>query len=191
MKRIHDFDIVHDGQQMFRLILSAMSNPLQRKNIRTYAEKLYGNNKSFLAIAFTLIDNETTFFTFENQILDDNIISLTLSSKECCENADYIFVENAANLKTAISTAKCGMLEDPQKSATIIVKIKNEEKTTLTMIGAGIDGSISIETDSLVEKAIDLRDKMCFEYPTGLDFIFVDENCQLMAIPRLVKKGGK
>lgn len=188
MKKKHSFDAVYDGQKMFRLILNAISNPLQKVNISEYSEKLYGNSKDFLAIAFTLLDNETTFCTFDNQLLDESITSLTLSEKETDANADFIFVEGERNLHTAIQHAKCGTLADPHKAATILVKIKASEDTDLTMYGAGIDGKRSIKTDGLVKKSIQMRDEMFFEYPQGLDFIFVDENGDLFAIPRLVKK---
>lgn len=191
MKRIHSFDAVHDGQKMFRLLLKAISNPLQRVNIHEYAEKLYGNDKAFLAIAFTMVDNEATFHTFENQILDGNIISLTLSTKASCEEADFIFVADEKNLQRAIEQAKCGTLANPHKSATIIVRIKNTDDISLTMHGAGIDGEISITTNRLVRRAVEMRDEMYFEYPQGLDFLFVDEKDDVFAIPRLVKKGAE
>lgn len=191
MKKIHSFDVVHDGQKMFRLILDAMSSPLQKVNIKEYAEKLYGNNKYFLGIGFTLLDNETTFYTFDNQILDENIISLTLSGKEVCEKADFIFVENEANLEKAVKTAKCGTLENPHQSATIVVKLREGKTTELTMAGPGIDGRITLKTSAMADRAVSLRDQMYFEYPQGLDFIFVDDAGDVFAIPRLVKKEEK
>lgn len=191
MKKIHSFDAVFDGQKMFRLILKAYSNPLQRMNIKDYSEKLYGSNKNFLALAFTLLDNETTFYSFENQILDDSIHSLTLSRKGDLEHADFIFVENEKNLKKAIQTAKCGTLADPHKSAVIIVKTEASEEAKLTMYGPGIDGTVTLHTDPLAELAVRIRDGMFFEYPQGLDFLFVDQSGGLFAIPRLVKKEEK
>lgn len=190
MKKIHDFDIVHDGQQVFRLILKAMSNPLQRVELAPYAEKLYGENKAFLTVAFTLLDNETTFFTFGNTALQEDIVSLTLSSEVDCSHADFIFVEQEDMLKTAIEEAKCGTLADPHKSATIVVKIPQKKDICLTMTGPGIDGTISIDTNAMVEKAVTWRDEMYFEYPQGLDFLFVDDGGTLFTIPRLVKKEG-
>lgn len=191
MKKIHSFDEVHDSQQLFRVLLKAMSNPLQKFSIHEFAEKLYGNNKAFLALAFTLADNESTFNTFDNKILDDSIISLTLSKTAPLNEADFLFVNNEKNLKSAMENGKYGTLADPHKSATIIVKISNEETHPLTMYGPGIDGSITLPTDSLVVKAIAYRDEMNFEYPQGIDLIFIDEDDNVFAVPRLVKEGGK
>lgn len=190
MKKVHSFDEVHDSQQMFRVLLKAMANPLQKFSIHEFSEKLYGNNKGFLALAFTLVDNECTFYTFENKILDENIISLTLAEKAKCQDADFIFVEGENNLKYAIEHAKCGTLADPHKSATIIIKISNLQEYILTMYGPGIDGSITLHTDPFVSKCLEYRDMMCFEYPQGIDFIFIDEDDNLFAIPRLIRKEG-
>lgn len=190
MKKIHRFDEVHDSQQMFRLLLKAMANPLQKVSIKPYADKLFGEDKAFLAIAFTLLDNEELFYTFQNDTLDSNIQSLTLAQKADCAEADFIFVANKDDLLYAIQNAKCGTLADPHKSAAIFVKISSKAEMALTMRGPGIAGSISLSTDSLVLDAIAQRDNMAFEYPQGIDFIFIDEQDNLFAVPRLAKREG-
>ena len=190
MKKIHSFDEVHDSQQMFRLVLQAMANPLQKVDINAYADKLYGADKSFLAIAFTLLDNEVTFWTFENNMLDGSIQSLTLSEKANCAEADFIFADSGEKLLYAIENAKCGTPADPHKSATVIASISSNENGTLTMTGPGIDKALTLKTDPLVIDAVNARDKMGFEYPQGVDLIFVDGRDHLFAIPRLTKKEG-
>ncbi len=190
MKKIHSFDEVFDSQQMFRLILKAMSNPLKIVEIKKYADKLFGESKELLAIALTLLDNEVTFFSFENKELDENIVSLTLSEKSDCENADFIFTDSPENLFYAISNAKCGTLSDPHKSATIIAKINTGCDTSITMSGPGIDGRITLVTENMVFEAISQRDKMCFEFPQGIDLIFIDDESRLFSIPRLIKREG-
>lgn len=190
MKKIHSFDEVHDTQQMFRLLLKAMSNPLQQVDIRPYADRLYSSEKAFLAIAFALLDNEVTFCSFENDILDDSIQSLTLSEKVDCAAADFIFVSNRAALYDAIHHAKTGTPADPHKSATIIARIDGDEDATLTMSGPGINKTISLVVDPLVIDAVIKRDEMGFEYPQGIDLIFVDGQNRLFAIPRLAKREG-
>ncbi|HEY5583398.1 MAG TPA: phosphonate C-P lyase system protein PhnH [Ruminiclostridium sp.] len=187
MKKIHGFDLVHDSQKMFRLILRAMSNPLKIVNINEYSEKLFGNNKIFLALAMTLLDNEVSFNTCENRELSEEIVSLTLSKRESRENADFIFINDKKDLKEVIESSKCGTLIDPHKSATIVVKITDNKETKLKLSGAGINYFIEILTDATVKEAIEFRDNMFFEYPQGLDFIFACENGDLFSIPRLTK----
>lgn len=190
MKKIHSFDEVHDSQQMFRLLLQAMANPLQKVDIKACADKLYGADKSFLAIAFTLLDNEVTFWTFDNDMLDGSIQSLTLSEKANCAEADFIFANSGEKLICAIENAKCGTPADPHKSATVIASISNDASEMLTMSGPGIDKALTLETDPVVIDAVNARDKMGFEYPQGIDLIFVDGRNHLFAIPRLAKKEG-
>ncbi len=190
MKQIHSFDAVHDSQRLFRLLLRAMSNPLQKVDVCAYTDKLYGADKAFLAIAFTLLDNELTFCSFENEMLDDSIQSLTLAEKASCAEADFIFAGNTSALFYAIAHAKTGTAADPHKSATIIARIGSDEDATLTMSGPGIDGTVSLVADPLVIDAVKLRDEMGFEYPQGIDLIFVDGRNHLFAIPRLAKKEG-
>ena len=185
MKKIHSFDLVHDSQGLFRLILKAVSKPLLFVNIKEYADKLFGDNKNLLAIAITMLDNEVSFNTCENRALSDEIISLTLSRRETIENADFIFVNDNKNLKEAIENAKCGTLVDPHKSAIIVVKISDGKDTKIKLKGAGIDGTIEIITDFTVFDALEMRDNLFFEYPQGIDFLFVQENGELFAIPRL------
>lgn len=190
MKKIHSFDEVHDSQQMFRLILKAMSNPLKKVSIQKYANKLFGGSKAFLAIAFTLLDNEVSFYTFHNEIFEGSVVSLTLAQQGDCKHADFVFADGKENLIYAIQNAKCGTLVDPHKSATIIAKISSSEDAMLKMYGAGIDESIELLTDPVVVEAIDIRDQMCFEYPQGIDLIFVDEQDCLFSVPRLTKREG-
>lgn len=190
MKKIHSFDEVHDSQQVFRLLLKAAADPLQRVDIRPFTDKLFGVNKAFLTVAFTLLDNEVTFYTFENDLLDANVQSLTLSKKADCAAADFIFADSREKLLHAIENAKCGTPADPHKSATIVAAIGSDEDATLTMSGPGIDGTCSLVTDPVVIDAVNARDDMKFEYPQGVDLLFIDGRDRLFIIPRLAKKEG-
>lgn len=185
IKRIHSFDEVFDAQQVFRLILTAMSNPTRTVNIKPFADKLYGENPEFLAVAMTLLDNEVSFNTGGNQALTDEIISLTLAREEQPAGADYIFVADSDRLERAVRNAKCGTLRDPHKSATIIVKNAGGTACRLRLYGPGIKGTTEFAATELVKIALDIRDGQFYEYPQGVDFIFVSAGGDLSAIPRL------
>lgn len=191
MKKIHSFDEVFDGQKVFRIVLEAMSNPGRMLSINEYAEKLFGNNKLFLALAMTLLDNEVTFCTCGNEELAEDISLLTLSKRAAIENANFIFVEESRILESVFEKAMCGTLENPHCSATIIVKVKDEATASLNIYGAGIDGVAQIFVDDTVNKVLDLRDEQEYEYPQGTDIIFVTEKGRLFSIPRLVLREGK
>ena len=186
MKKLHSFDEVFDGQKVFRKVLEAMSNPGRRVFIAEQSEKMYSDGKVFLAIGMTLLDNEVTFATCGNQELAENMSLITLSKEESLENADFIFVEEESKLTEVIEKAKCGTLEDPQKSATIIIKTDKACSKTLHLYGAGIDGTLQLEVPDITVKALELRKQQNYEYPQGIDFIFGTADGELFSIPRLV-----
>ncbi len=185
LSRKFSFHEVFDSQGVFRLVLEAISNPGRCVNIKAYAHKLFGANPSMLALAMTLLDTEVSFNTCENRELSEEILSLTLSPREQLSEADFVFVGHSNYLPDVIANAKCGTLADPHKSATVI--ILNDDKDTCEMIlkGPGIDGEVTICAQKPVQTALQLRDNQCYEYPQGIDFIFISSAGELLAIPRL------
>ena len=189
----HSFDIVYDSQQVYRLILTAMSNPAKVVNIKQYADKLFGDHPVFLAMAMTLLDNEVGFNACENIVLSDEIASMTLALKTGIETADFIFVTGNGggilqnHMEHAIENAKCGTHADPHKSAAIIIQNDGETAERLALSGPGIDGTIEIAATQTVRNAIDMRDSRNHEYPQGIDMIFISGAGDLSAVPRLTK----
>jgi alpha-D-ribose 1-methylphosphonate 5-triphosphate synthase subunit PhnH len=186
LSKKHNFDTVFDSQQLFRLILEAVSNPARVFDISTFADKLYGGSSMFLAVAMTLLDNEVSFNTYGNQKMAIEIAALTLAKNELLENADFIFVGTSADMKSVIMNAKCGTLSDPHKSATVIIKNNGEADGELTLSGPGIDGQKTIQVTKTVKEAIALRDAQHYEYPQGIDMFFISSKGEFFAIPRLV-----
>lgn len=185
MRKIHSFDEVFDAQQVFRRILTAMANPTRRVDIRPFAGKLYGGNPAFLAVAMTLLDNEVSFSAGADHTLAEQIVSLTLARSAGAGEADYLFVSDLRELGDAVRSAKCGTLCDPHQSATLVVRDDGENTCRLRLCGPGIDGTTEFSATPLVETALELRDGQCYEYPQGIDFIFVSGDGGLFAIPRL------
>lgn len=184
----HTFDEVFDSQKVYRLLLTAFANPPRTVNIKEYADKLFGKQPEMLALAFTLLDNEVSFAVCGCDALSDDIALLTLSAKASAQNADYIFVTDAALLEAAVTAAKCGTLRDPHKSATVIVKNPGKPSVPLELAGPGIPGTVRIMGTETVNTAIALRDAQNYEYPQGIDLLFVSEDGNLFAVPRLVGK---
>ena len=191
MKKIHDFDEVFDGQKVFRIVLEGMSNPGRVLSIKEQAQKMYGENPAFLAQAMTLLDNEVSYFTCGNQKISEDISLLTLAKETAVEDADYIFVEKEEDLKNVLEKAKIGTLADPQQSATILVKTGTDFGSNLAIYGAGVDQTMQLTVPEVVKTALRLRDEQVYEYPQGVDFIFVTEDERILCIPRLVLREGK
>jgi len=168
--RKHVFDEVFDSQKVFRLILEALANPLRVVSIKEYADKLFGDSPLFLAVSMTLLDNEVSFNTCENHLLSDEIASLTLAKKQNIESADFVFVQKHDLIKSVIENVKCGTLSNPHKSATVIISS---------------DGSAQ-----LLKYVLSIRDAQNYEYPQGIDLIFISGAGELFAVPRLTRMVG-
>ena len=186
LSKKHSFDLVFDSQRVFRLILEAMSNPTRIVSIRESARFLFGDQPTFLALAITLLDNEVSFNTCENHALTAEIESLTLTKKAGLEYADYVFVSNPNKIKDVIDKIKCGTLADPHKSATLIVRNDGNPDCLLKLSGPGIEGQAEVWVSSTVCETMRLRDEQNYEYPQGIDMIFISSKGELLAIPRLV-----
>lgn len=188
MNKKHTFDEVLDSQKLFRLILTAIANPCQIVNISEFSERMYGKTPEFLALAMTLLDNAVCFHTCDNNELADEITSLTLAKcVELCD-ADFVFVSGNTELRSIIENVKFGTLRDPHRSSMIIIKFDNEKDTVLRLFGPGIKDAFELSTSSVVEAALSIRDSQLYEYPQGIDFIFVSQNGDLFAIPRLTTR---
>jgi alpha-D-ribose 1-methylphosphonate 5-triphosphate synthase subunit PhnH len=187
LSKKHSFDTVFDSQKVFRLILEAMSNPARIVNISEYAAKLYGGHPAFLAVAMTLLDNEVSFNACGNDALSREIASLTLARKDKIESADFVFVSYPDDIKNAIENIKCGTLSDPHKSATVIIRNGNGPEGRMKLSGPGIDGHTTVHTTQTVKYAVMSRDAQNYEYPQGIDMLFVSNNGELFAIPRLTR----
>lgn len=187
LSKKYSFHEVFDSQKMFRLILEAMANPARTVNIREYADKMFGGESALLAVAMTLLDNEVYFSTCENGSLSDEILSLTLAKRAEPADADFIFVCEPGDLQNVIEGAKCGSLSDPHKSATVIIRDDNSAICNITLYGPGIDGECTLPVSDLVQRALQLREAQCYEYPQGIDFVFITGGGELFAIPRLVR----
>lgn len=185
LTRKHSFDAVFDGQAVFRLILSALSNPGRTVDVGAYAEKLYGSHPDMLAVAMTLLDNEVGFFC-ENDALSDEIARLTLSRRADMQSANFLFLLKASELEEGIACAACGTLTHPHRGATLIIRAGGAANA-IALSGPGVDGEKTITVASAAITALRLRDEQHYEYPQGIDFLFISEGGELLAIPRTTR----
>ena len=188
MKQLHTFDEVLDSQKVFRRLLDAMANPGRRCGIRQQSEKLFGGEAEFLALAMTLLDASVSFCVPENPELTEQIILLTHARPAPVEQADYLFVTRAEQLAQMIESVKEGTLENPHSSATLLVKVPQGQPERAVLIsGPGVDGQAEISVPPAVMDAARLRDQQEYEYPQGIDLIFLLPAGELLCLPRLVR----
>lgn len=188
MKQLHTFDEVYDSQKTFRTILEGMANPGRKLSLEEAAGKLYGKSPEMLAAAMTLCDSSVSFCCVEEEELADQIHLHTHSPKVPAAEADFLFVTDSSKLDAVFSEAKCGTLENPHISATIFVRDTGAEEQKLRLSGPGIQDSLECAVSETVCRALELRDAQHYEYPQGVDLVFIKPDGSFFCIPRLVKK---
>ncbi len=188
MKQLHTFDEVFDSQKVFRCLLEAMSNPGRRCSIQLQSKKLFGGNPDMLALAMTLLDAGVSFCAPENPELTEQILLLTHAEPVSLKEADYIFITSGAQLRAIVENAKEGTLENPHASATLIVNLSDGgENQNVRLSGPGVNGQLLKTFPNALVGAVRLRDEQDYEYPQGIDYIFILPKSELLCVPRLVR----
>ena len=191
IRSVYQFDFVHDGQKVFRELLSAMANPGQIRRIGTQAEKFQGDYAPLLALGCTLLDNEEKMYVEKNPRLSSELHNLTLCRESDLDRADYVFLSSEMNygsMEQILKNVKHGTYADPQESATIFLlcsAVEGEEEMTLR--GPGVDGELKLKVYPYIKKVISLRSDRELDYPLGVDLVFIDGNGKMIGVPRLVK----
>lgn len=185
----YDFDFVHDGQQVFRELLSAMSNPGSKRSIRKQSEKFTDTYAVLTAIGCTILDNEQKMYVEKNQELASRLHNFTLCRNGHLGEADYVFLSaemNYGSMEEILKNVKKGSYADPQDSATLFVLCQElEGKTDMTISGPGVEGSLKVKVSRYIKTIVKLRQSMEMEYPLGVELVFVDPYGEIMCIPRL------
>ncbi|WP_158737054.1 phosphonate C-P lyase system protein PhnH [Alteribacillus sp. YIM 98480] len=194
------FDKVHDSQQIFRNLVEAFSRPGKTVNILPYCNSInppQGFSAIMTGLAFTLVDREVTFSVLHDHAdgVEQYIHWQTFCNQTAPKDADYIFVdqymdENA--IDKLMDEVKIGTLTHPHQSATLFLKINEfdqKESEQVTLSGPGINGEKSCNI-GLCEKWITTRNELTAEYPLGIDLCLVNENGDLLALPRTTKIQG-
>ena len=181
----HDFDMVAGTQGVFRLLLDALANPGRPVDIRRQANQFAANGK-WLALALTLLDNECGFYWDGPSEAGEEMRFLTGSRIVPLENADFIFLSSDKNeAEKILPQVKGGTHLDPHDSALLFVAGEGRAEHSLTLKGPGIPPEGRCVSLSASEAAwIKAMDAQRFEYPCGVELVFLREDNSLLAITR-------
>lgn len=187
------FDEVHDCQGSFRCLLHAVSNPGEIVNIGEYAKKLEGENRAMLMLALTLLDKETSHWAVGDEEFSKTLTGLTYS-RRTEEKAGFIFITGTCTdeaMEEIFAGASPGSLVEPHTNSVLIIAVEGFcQKGTCLLKGPGIKGSKAAGLPDYAKKWLDKRDRMEYEYPTGVDLFYISSDGALMAIPRKVEMEG-
>jgi phosphonate C-P lyase system protein PhnH len=191
-RRKHDFDMVHGAQEMFRLLLEALANPGRALNLRHLAARFAGAGQ-WLAPALTLLDGETGFFWDGDAETGEEIHFLSGAPRVSPEEADFVFVSGGERAPAEIlSQVKGGTHLDPHDSALLFIAAgergggghsgKNEH---ILLRGPGIPPEGRRIGLFPGEAAwCRARETRGFEYPCGVELIFLREDFSFLALTR-------
>lgn len=186
MTNISNYDKIFNSQKLFRAILEAAANPAKKVSIEIPEEKPFGENTALIAVGMTLLSRRMSFCAPDNDELTEQLSLLTHSEKAKPYFADYIFLSDTNNMENLISCAKYGTLANPHNSATIIISDNGEETEKLCLCKTeNAENFVSYVSDA-VKSAIEFRGSQAYEYPQGIDMIFINGNSELLYFPRTV-----
>ena len=187
MKGKHSFDMVAGTQEVFRLLLDALANPGRPVNLSTQVCQFTANGQ-WLAPALTLLDNDCSFYWDGDPAVGEEIHFLSGAVQVSPEKADFIFLSSSSAINDTVKIipqAKCGTHLDPHDSAMIIIATGGNTDVSLVLKGPGVplDGR-NVKVSTTEAAWINARDAQKYEYPCGVEIIFLREDNTLLAITR-------
>jgi alpha-D-ribose 1-methylphosphonate 5-triphosphate synthase subunit PhnH len=192
VKNKHSFDMVHGAQELFRILLEALANPGRILNIRPYAVQFTGQGR-WLAPALSLLDQGTSFYWEGDRETGEEIRFLTGSPQVSPEEADFIFLSRGVpdpdEALRFLARVKQGTHPDPHKSALLFIAAGTGDREqlaeTVPLKGPGIPPEGRTIHLSPAEAAwCRARDKRTFEYPCGVELVFLREDDSILALTR-------
>jgi alpha-D-ribose 1-methylphosphonate 5-triphosphate synthase subunit PhnH len=203
-KRKHRFDMVHGAQEVFRILLEAMANPGRVLNLRPLEDHFTGQGR-WLAPALTLLDKATGFFWDGDSQTGEELRFLTGAPQVPLEEADFVFLpplEGADSPGPAqteavriLSKVKQGSHPDPHDSALLFIAA-GERYAGEAAPGESVKQPAALAGPGIPPEGrrIDLfpaeaawcraREELGFEYPCGVELIFLRQDGSVLALPR-------
>lgn len=189
MRRAHAFHDTYDTQRVFRALLAAFANP---GRVQTIAEPAAGLNtpcRAYLALACTLLDSTTSYCVLGDEDLSTLIHQFTFAKPAPLEDSGFVFVGEqcrAEEMAALLALVPRGTPEEPHLGATVFLRLETMEGA-LDLAGPGIETIATAPLPGYAESWLAAREAAALEYPCGVDFVFLTDAGELVAVPRLVK----
>ena len=190
MLKKHQFDFIQDTANIFRLLLDSFAYPGKKNDVLPYSGKLSANHSVMSALAVVLLDNETSFYVHGAPELAQEVRELTNCPASPAEKAYFIFVPCATDTnekRFLLRDCLHGSFLDPHESATILVSVASGNERRVELSGPGVGSGKKATFPEEVLDWMRERDSQNFEYPLGVDFVFVLSDSHVLCVPRLVK----
>lgn len=183
------FNRVFDTQKLYRRMLDAMARPgtvVALPRLDVYPPPGLSNYAS--ALAFTLLDADTTFATLPaNELWQEYLTVNTGARPAAPTDAEFIVLEGP-KYGPQLATVRRGDLLAPQDGATIFAMVDALEadkgELKLTLSGPGVDGKATVFVAGLHWSNLENILSLNQEYPLGVDCFLTDRQGRLTALPR-------
>jgi alpha-D-ribose 1-methylphosphonate 5-triphosphate synthase subunit PhnH len=182
-------DQVFTSQQYYRLLLDAMARPgkivmLPRLEI-VPPEGLFW---PLAGLAFTLLDQETTFAVLPNNQSWNRYLCLNTGSRQAAvSGAEFIILDGRVDLPELL-TINRGELLFPDRGATLMIMVQAvggaDADIKLTLQGPGIAGKKDLALSGLCPVNLERVQTLNREFPLGVDLMISDNAGALVCIPR-------
>jgi alpha-D-ribose 1-methylphosphonate 5-triphosphate synthase subunit PhnH len=184
MKTKHHFNMVMDAQGVFRSFLDALANPGRPASIASYVKR-FAEEGRWLAPAVTLLDQEAGFFWNGASEISREISFLTGSAPASLSDADFVFLPEPAVPAEILEQVKGGSHVAPHDSALLLIATDGGNPAPVALRGPGIPPEGRVVMLSQTERAwLDARESRNFEYPCGVEMVFLREDASIVAIAR-------
>ncbi len=191
MIREVNYNEIFDAQEYFRIILDCMARPGKINNlgeIRIQAPE--GFNPASALVAFALLNRDVTFFSVANpDVINEYMLVNTHAAPSEVEKADFVFMNGSGNGEILLQT-NVGILEYPEKSATIIIDVENvhdkpkDQTFEIILRGPGVETEKKIYVRNISLSVLQALKEQNSEYPLGIDAILTDRDGNIVCIPR-------
>jgi len=183
------FDKVFDTQRIYRLMLDAIARPGKIQTLpRLDVCPPPGLTSYLAALAFTLLDGETTFATLPANGCWHDYLALNTGARTAgADEAEFVILDGREHVPQLAGLSR-GSLLSPEKGATVFALVDGVAAggggIRLMLTGPGVKGSVVLAVDGL--HAANLADigALNREYPLGVDTFFVDSRGNMAALPR-------
>lgn len=186
MKNAHSFDPVHGTQEVFRAFLEVLANPGRPLDVSRHAAA-FPRAGQWLAPALTLLDNETSFFWDGAGETGEEIRLLSGARAAALEDADFVFLSRRQDPANILPRVKRGTHADPHDSALLLIAAEGAREYPLKLEGPGVPpGGRRINLSSVESSWLKAREQEGFEYPCGVELVFLREDFSVVAFTRKV-----
>jgi len=180
-----------DNHACFRVLLQAMSRP--GTIVQLPASSQADFESSLIRLLDTVLNQQSSCHLVElDPELEQKILDQTGTHFTAAESADFILALSGDS-QGKVSKAKRGRLDFPDQGATIVFGVKHlhsrSQENSFKLTGPGIKDAVHPTIEGLNNQELVWLKEANSEFPLGVDSIFLDQNNQLMCIPRSTRIG--